>query len=60
MRGHMRGSQGTKSEKTVVRWKKGSSFQKGAMWFLSPTAATVSMTMIPAKRKPFMALDICR
>lgn len=56
----MRGSQGTKSEKTVVRWKKGSSFQKGAMWFLSPTAATVSMTMIPAKRKPFMALDICR
>lgn len=24
------------------------------------TAATVSMTMIPAKRKPFMVLDVCR
>ena len=57
-RGHLRGFQSTKTDKTLVRWKMRSSFQKGAMWFPSPTAATVSTTMIPAKRKPFMVLDI--
>ena len=57
-RGHLRGFQSTKTDKTLVKWKMRSSFQKGAMWFPSPTAATVSTTMIPAKRKPFMVLDI--
>ena len=58
-RGHLRGFQSTKTDKNLVRWKMGSSFQKGATWFPSPTAATVSTTTIPAKRKLFMVLDIC-
>lgn len=53
------GFQSTKTDKNLVRWKMGSSFQKGAAWFPSPTAATVSTTMMPAKRKPFMVLDMC-